>query len=96
MPETRLEENKKVRTTKTIIGECGEDCKVDIDILHEGLLGLPAELYLKLYHKMQEKVIGFPYYAGCCAPAIIENESGDNAKYYDEQPKVAKLFSVGE
>ena len=28
-------------------------------MLHEGLLGLPAEMYLKLYHKMQEKVIAF-------------------------------------
>lgn len=86
-----------MRTTKTIIGESGEDCKVDIDILHEGLLGLPAELYLKLYHKMQEKVLGYPpFYNGCCTPLSIE-DTEDNAKYYDEQPaKVEKSYSVGE
>lgn len=66
---------KEMRTTKTIIGESGEDCKVDIDILHEGLLGLPAELYLKLYHKMQENVLGYaPFYNGYCVPATIEDK----------------------
>ena len=60
---------REMTTTKTIIGERGEDCKVDVDILHEGLLGLPAELYLKLYHKMHVKIYGYPplsVYGGCC------------------------------
>ncbi|WP_304841221.1 hypothetical protein [Phocaeicola sartorii] len=85
-----------MKTIKNIIAESGDDCRVDIDMLHEALLGLPAELYLKLYHKMQEKVIGYPYYAGCCVPATVENEPEDNAKYYDEQPKVSMSYSVGE
>ena len=85
-----------MKTIKNIIAESGDDCRVEIDMLHEALLGLPAELYLKLYHKIQEKVIGYPYYAGCCVPATVENEPEDNAKYYDEQPKASMSYSVGE
>ncbi len=85
-----------MKTIKNIIAESGEDCRVDIDMLHEGLLGLPAEMYLKLYHKMQEKVMGYTYYAGCCVPTTIEDDSEDNAKYDKEQTKVSKPYSDGE
>lgn len=86
-----------MQTVKNIMMIRGEECEVDIDVVHEWLTQLPAELYLKLYRKMQEKVIGYPYYVGCCVPTTIENESEENAKHYDEQPvKVEKSYSVGE
>ena len=48
-----------------ISAEAGsEPCEVDIDVLHETLLQLPTDKYLKLYHTMQRKVIGEPYW-GC-------------------------------
>ncbi len=65
-----------MQTVKNILAEGGEECKVDVDILHDTLTKLPADIYLKLYHKMQEKVIGYGYYAGCCAPPI-EAENGE-------------------
>lgn len=33
-----------------------EPCGVDMDILHETLLMLPADLYIELYRKMQKKM----------------------------------------
>lgn len=75
LPEEVKKGIKEMITTKTIIGERGEDCKVDVDILHEGLLGLPAELYLKLYHKMQEKVMSYSYIGACYAPISEESET---------------------
>lgn len=75
LPEEVKKGIREMMTTKTIIGECGEDCKVDVDILHEGLLGLPAELYLKLYHKMQEKVMSYSYIGACCATIGEEKET---------------------
>lgn len=67
-------EVKRVGTVKNITAEMGEDCNVDVDILHDTLSKLPAEMYLKLYHKMQEKVLGYPpFYNGCYPAAIAEN-----------------------
>ena len=37
-----------------IMAEAGnEPCKVDVDVLHDTLLKLPAEKYLELYRMMQ-------------------------------------------
>ncbi|NBH15361.1 hypothetical protein D3Z36_14530 [Lachnospiraceae bacterium] len=85
-----------MQTIKRITAEIGEECNVDVDILHDALSKLPAEMYLKLYHKMQEKVLGYPYWngGGCCG--TIGDSQKDNAKYYDEQPKVTKSYVVGE
>ncbi len=58
---------------KRIAAEAGEECEVDIEILHNTLLNLPAEKYIELYHKMQGKIIG-TYYMGCCPPEIGEKE----------------------
>lgn len=33
-----------------------EPCNVDIAIMHESLLQLPAEKYLELYHMMKDRV----------------------------------------
>ncbi len=64
-------------TIKRILAESGEECEVDVDILHDTLSKLPAELYLKLYHKMQEKVLGYPpYYVGC-NPLTVEGGEND-------------------
>jgi len=62
-----------MQTIKHIKGEYGEECKVDVDMLHDDLTKLPAEMYLKLYHKMQEKVLGYPpYFCGCGTPIAEE------------------------
>jgi len=56
-------------TIKHIIAEAGEECNVDIDVLHDTLLKLPAEMYLNLYQKMHMRIYGYPpimNYGGCC------------------------------
>lgn len=60
---------------KEIKAEMGEECKVDVNILHETLLKLPAEKYIDLYHKMQAKILGEPYFACNCGTPITENET---------------------
>lgn len=58
-------------TITNITAEMGEECKVDVNILHETLEKLPADKYLELFRKMQEKIYGYPAYAawnsGCGA-----------------------------
>lgn len=63
---------------KRIIAETGDSCEVDVEILHNTLLNLPAEKYLELYHKMQGKIIQ-PYYMGCC-PTEIGETAAHNGK----------------
>lgn len=66
-----------MQTIRKIIAEAGEECEVDVDMLQDALTKLPAEIYLKLYHKMQEKVLGYPpFYCGCGTP-IMEDEKTD-------------------
>lgn len=58
-----------MKTIKNIIAESGEDCRVDIDIMHESLTKLPAEMYLNLYRKMHMNIYGYPpvvNWGGCC------------------------------
>lgn len=40
-----------------------EPCNVDIAIMHESLLQLPAEKYLELYHMMKNRVDGVVMYS---------------------------------
>lgn len=40
-------------TIKRITAESGEECMVDVEILHDTLLKLPASLYIELYRLMQ-------------------------------------------
>lgn len=54
-----------MQTIKNIIVETGEECKIDLDVMHEALCKLPAELYVGLYHKMQTKILGYPYLYSC-------------------------------
>lgn len=68
-------EVKRLGTVKNITAEMGEDCNVDVDILHDILSKLPAEMYLKLYHKMQRKVLGEPYWGCNCGTPITESET---------------------
>ncbi len=49
-----------MKTIKNIIAESGEDCRVDLDIMHESLTKLPAEMYLNLYRKMHTNIYGCP------------------------------------
>ena len=85
-----------MKTIKAIMAEMGDECEVDINLLHETLLKLPAETYLELYKKMYAKIYGYPpflgFNGGCCGTLGEE----DNAKYYEEQPKISKSYSVGE
>lgn len=50
------------------------DAEIDVKALNEALLTLPAKTYLGLYHKMQEKVVGYSYFGACGAP-ISEEET---------------------
>lgn len=77
MPETGLEEI--METIKTIALEKGEDCKVDIDLLEDGLSKLPTAAYIALYHKMQTRLYGYPNFGGCCG-TIGESKSELKAK----------------
>jgi len=84
---------------KRILAEAGEeDCEVDVEILHETLLKLPAEKYFELYKKIYAKIYGYPpflgFSSGCCG--TIGEKEDDNAKYYDKTPKISKSYSVGE
>lgn len=42
------------------VGE--EECKVDVEKLHEILLALPAEKYIELYHEMKSRIEGLLFY----------------------------------
>lgn len=69
----RKSEVKSLETIKNITVEMGEECKVNVDILHETLAKLPAEIYLQLYQKMHEKVLGYPpFYCGCNVSKVEE------------------------
>ena len=47
----------KTRNIKRIVVESGtEPCDVDVNMLHETLLALPAEIYLKLFQMMKAKI----------------------------------------
>lgn len=62
-----------MQTIKNIIVETGEECRVDVDVLHGALAKLPAEIYLQLYRSMQEKVLAYPtYFCGCGTPITEE------------------------
>lgn len=63
-----------MQTVKNIIAEHGQECRVDVDILHDALTKLTAGIYLKLYHKMQEKVVGYPYWGACGTPITTEDK----------------------
>lgn len=72
----RKSEVKSLETIKNITVEMEGECKVNVDILHETLSKLPAEIYLQLYHKMQEKVLGYPpFYCGCSVPNVEEERT---------------------
>ncbi|MBD5543738.1 MAG: hypothetical protein HDR01_05735 [Lachnospiraceae bacterium] len=61
---------------KKILADAGDSCEVDVDVLHDRiLLELPAGMYLELYHKMQRKVLGEPYWGCNCGTPITESET---------------------
>ncbi len=67
----RKSEVKIMGTVTNITVEMGEECKVDVNILHKTLEKLPADMYLDLFHKMQMKIYGYPPFPnfginGCC------------------------------
>lgn len=71
-----------MQTIKNITAEVGEECRVDVDILHDALTKLPAEMYLNLYRKMHMNIYGYPpivNWGGCCG-TIEENKPELKAK----------------
>lgn len=86
-----------METIKNITAEAGEECKVDIEILHETLAKLPAKMYFNLYRKMYENIYGLPpflgFNGGCCG--TIGETQEDNEKYYAEQAKTKESWAVG-
>lgn len=87
-----------METIKRITAEIGEECKVDIESLHGTLLKLPAGMYFELYKKMHERIYGLPpfigFNGGCCG--TLGDSQEDNARYYDEQPKISKSYEAEE
>ena len=63
-----------METIRNIIAEKGEDCKVDIDMLEDGLSKLPTAAYIELYHKMQIRLYGYPNFGGCCGTIGEKNQ----------------------
>lgn len=59
----RKSEVKRMGTVTNITAEMGEECKIDVDILHNTLEKLPADMYLDLFHKMQMKIYGYPAFS---------------------------------
>ena len=66
-----------MKMLKMLSGEYGEECKIDIELLHESLLHLPAEKYLDLFRKMQMKIYGYPSLAEFGGCGVISEESED-------------------
>lgn len=66
-----------MQTITNISVETGKECKVDVEILHETLEMLPANIYLDLFRRMHIKIYGYPAYVawngGCCG--TIEDKS---------------------
>lgn len=87
-----------METVKRITAEIGEECRVDIEVLHETLTKLPAKIYFELYRRMYKKIYGLPpflgFNEGCCG--TIGEDQEDNAKYYDDKPKISKSYAVGQ
>lgn len=50
---------------KDIKAEMGEECEVDVAVLHNTLLKLPAEKYLELHQRMKGHIEGYPYWPVC-------------------------------
>ena len=87
-----------METIKHITAEAGEECKVDIEMLHETLTKLPAKMYFELYRKMYEKIYGLPpfwgFNGGCCG--TLGDAQDDNSKYYEQRPKAPETYAVGQ
>ena len=89
-----------MKTIKNIIAESGEDCRVDLDIMHESLTKLPAEMYLNLYRKMHMNIYGYPPIAnwgGCCGE--IEEKKPDikvDVDYSEVDEARKKIDELGE
>ncbi|MCI9201538.1 MAG: hypothetical protein HFI03_14375 [Lachnospiraceae bacterium] len=89
-----------MKTIKNIIAESGEDCRVDLDIMHESLTKLPAEMYLNLYRKMHTNIYGYPpvvNWGGCCG--TVEEKKSDikiDVDYSEVDEARKKIDELGE
>ena len=43
-------------TVTNMTVELGEQCKVEVEQLHNALLSLPADIYLELYRRMTDDI----------------------------------------
>ena len=89
-----------MKTIKNIIAESVEDCRVDLDIMHESLTKLPAEMYLNLYRKMHTNIYGYPpvvNWGGCCG--TVEEKKSDikiDVDYSEVDEARKKIVELGE
>ncbi len=89
-----------MQTIKHIKVEMGEECRIDVDMLHDGLIKLPAEMYLDLYRKMHMNIYGYPpitNFGGCCG-TYEENKPELKAKidYSEVDETMAKVAEANE
>lgn len=88
-----------MKTIKNIIAESGEDCRVDIDIMHESLTKLPAEMYLNLYRKMHMNIYGYPpvvNWGGCCVSAEEKPELKAKIDYSEVEEVMEKVEEANQ
>lgn len=78
MSNKKKTEVKRIGTITNITAEMGEECNVDVNVLHETLEKLPAEMYLKLFHKMQTKIYRYFSPFANCGCTTLEDPEGDN------------------
>ena len=46
-----------MKEIRNIVCELSDsNCTVDVNVLHESLLRMPAELYIRLFHLMTERI----------------------------------------
>lgn len=89
-----------MQTIKNITAEVGEECRVDVDILHDALTKLPAEMYLNLYRKMHMNIYGyFPIvnWGGCCG--TVEEKKPEikiDVDYSEVDEAREKIDELGE
>lgn len=71
----------KTGNIERIVVESGtEPCDVDVNMLHEALLALPAEIYLRLYQMMKPRIDpGSVNQVFCCADEKLVTDYWNNA-----------------
>lgn len=86
-------------TVKNITAETGEECKIDVDILHNTLTKLPAEMYLNLYRKMHMNIYGYPpvvNWGVCCGTVEEKPELKAKIDYSEVEEVMEKVEEANQ